>query len=81
MVVLTSSRDVVNIWRDTAALTVDPFVQQLMTTLAMSKKTQETRFRANPASFMHGEMSAASLLLKENPMHYAFYQLQMEWGK
>lgn len=81
MIILTNIRDVATAWKDTAALTFDPFVQQLMTTLGMSKKTQEMLFRENPASCVQGEDKAASLLVKENPMHHAFYHLQMEWVK
>lgn len=77
MIILTNIRDVATAWKDTAALTFDPFVQQLMTTLGMSKKTQETLFQENPAFFVQGDR-AASLLVKENPMHHAFYHLQME---
>ena len=81
MIILTSNRDVAAAWRDTAALTFDPFVQQLMKLLGMSKKTQDTLYREEPVKFMQHEKHSKSLLVKENPMHQAFYHLQMTWVK
>ena len=81
MIILTTNRDVATAWKDTRALTFDPFVQQLMTLLGMSKRTQNSLFREEPETFIHGEKRGESLLLKENPTHLAFYHLQMEWVK
>ena len=81
MIILTSNRDVAAAWKDTAALTFDPFVQQLMTLLSMSKETQKTLFKDEPETFMPAEKKSESLLLKNNPLHQAFYHLQMEWVK
>ena len=81
MIILTSNRDVAAAWKDTAALTFDPFVQQLMILLSMSKETQTILFKEKPETFMPIEKKSESLLLKKNPMHLAFYHLQMEWVK
>ena len=81
MIILISNRDIATTWRDTAALTFDPVIQQFITTLDISKKTQETLFRENPASMVQRENKFASLLVKEDPMHHAFCHLQMEWVK
>ena len=81
MIVLTSNQDVAAAWKDTAALTFDPFVQQLMTLLGMSKKTQDTLYRENPAELPQFEKDSKSLLVHENLMHQAFYHLQMKWVK
>ena len=81
MIILTSNRDVAAAWKDTEALTFDPFVQQLMSLLGMSKKTQDLLYKEEPETFMPVEKKSESLLLKENPTHQAFYHLQMEWVK
>ena len=81
MIILTSNQDVAAAWKDIAALTFDPFVQQLMTLLGMSKKTHDALFREEPGNFMQHEKDSKSLLVKENPLHQVYYHLQMIWVK
>ncbi|KAL2045752.1 hypothetical protein N7G274_002183 [Stereocaulon virgatum] len=80
-IILTSNGDVAAAWKDTAALTFDPLIKQLMTDLGMSETTQDTLHREEPERFMLGEKVFESLSLVENPLHQAFDHRQMVWIK
>ena len=81
IIILTSIRDVATVWKDTQALTFDPFVRQLMTLLGMSKQVQGILYQHEPENIVKDEKKAESLLVADNPFHKAFYHLQMDWVK
>ncbi|KAL8941935.1 MAG: hypothetical protein Q9216_001963 [Gyalolechia sp. 2 TL-2023] len=81
IIILTSIRDVVTVWKDTQALTFDPFVRQLMTLLGMSKQTQGILYKEEPEDLVIGEKQSTSLLINANPSKHPFYHAQMGWVK
>ncbi|KAL8695677.1 MAG: hypothetical protein Q9201_007988 [Fulgogasparrea decipioides] len=81
IIILTSIRDVATVWKDTQALTFDPFVRQLMTLLGMSEQTQATLYKEEPEDLVRGEKKQESLLVNANPFNHAFYHVQMGWVK
>ena len=82
IIILTKVRDVATAWKDTQALTFDPFVQRLMTLLGMSKKTQGMLYKEEPEDLLDGEKRSESLLVTANPSKTSFYHVQMgSWVK
>ncbi|KAL8952792.1 MAG: hypothetical protein Q9222_001296 [Ikaeria aurantiellina] len=81
IIILTSVRDVAAVWKDTQALTFDPFVRQLMTLLGMSKQTQGTLYKEEPEDIVKLDEKSKSLLVSENPFKHPFYHVQMGWVK
>lgn len=72
IIILTSVRDVVTVWKDTEALTFDPFVRQLMTLLGISKQTQGILYKEAPEDLVKGEKKSASLLITAISSKLAF---------
>jgi hypothetical protein len=64
------------VWRNTEALTIDPFVVGVLGAFGISKPTLAKIF-ADPRDLIHGEARAKSLLIHDNPNNKGY----MDWER
>jgi hypothetical protein len=80
-VVIGDTTDLAAVWRNTTALSYDPFVSRMLTAFGISKKNVNRVFHDNPASLIPQDLQKTSLLCIENPQEKCYMHLQSEWFK
>lgn len=80
-IVVRDTRQVSEMWRNTVALTFDPFVEGVFKAFGMPKAFVRTVFTERPASLISETDRSKSLLVKENPTGKCYVHLQSEWFK
>lgn len=66
------------VWRNTQALTIDPFVVGVLGAFGISQRTLRKIF-ANPRDAIHGDARKKSLLINENPQNKCYMDLERDW--
>jgi hypothetical protein len=79
-VILRDVQDVATVWRNTQALSFDPFVEAVLKSFGISRLTLVKIF-ADPRDLIHGEARNKSLLINENPHNKGYMNLEREWFK
>ena len=79
--VIRDIKDVTDMWKQTAALSYDPFVSGVFQAFGMSRKFVKVVFRNDPGSLVRNEARMSSLLLNENPQRKCYVHLQSDWLK
>jgi hypothetical protein len=77
-VILRDVQDVAAVWKNTQALSIDPFVVSTLGAFGISKPTLEKIF-ADPQEVISGEGRAKSLLINENPTNKVYMDLERDW--
>ncbi|KAJ4982873.1 hypothetical protein SVAN01_11636 [Stagonosporopsis vannaccii] len=79
-VVVSDTADLAAVWKNTTALSYDPFVSRMLTAFGISKANVEKSFQAKPSSFIP-ETHSDTLLVTENPRQKCYMHLQSDWFK
>ena len=79
-VVIKDIQNVAAVWRNTTALSFDPFVQAVMKAFGITPLSVEKVF-ADPRGLIHGEERSKSLLINDNPSNKAYMNLERDWFK
>jgi hypothetical protein len=69
------------VWKDSVALTFDPFIQKTMQIFGVSKFCIDRMFEKNPAQFVPEEAKATSMLCTPNPAKRCYSDCMREWLK
>lgn len=77
-VLLRDVQDVATVWKNTQALTIDPFVVGVLGAFGISKPTLVKIF-TDPRELIHGEAREKSLLINENPYKKGYMDLERDW--
>ncbi|KAI0412415.1 cytochrome P450 [Xylaria grammica] len=77
-VVIRNVQDVSAMWRNTEALSIDPFVVTTLRAFGISKPTLERIF-TDPRKLIRGEAQAKSLLINKNPHNKVYMDLERDW--
>jgi hypothetical protein len=79
-VVIRDFQDVAALWKNTTALTYDPFVEAVMKSFGIAPASVEKAF-AKPETLIHGEVRSRSLLINENPSEKPYIHIPSDWFK
>ncbi|KAF2188486.1 cytochrome P450 [Zopfia rhizophila CBS 207.26] len=80
-VVIRDTADLAAMWKNTTALSYDPFVSRMLIAFGISKCNVEKVFQSDPGSLMPKERKDCTLLHTENPRRKCYMHLQSEWFK
>ena len=80
-VVIRDTQQVSEIWRNTVALTFDPFIEGVFRAFGMPESFIKTVFTSDPAKLISDAHRSESLLASENPAKKCYVHLQSEWFK
>ena len=81
MVIVRTSQDISDIWKDTKALSFDSFIQDMFRGIGVSQKSYSRMFLDHPASFVYETEKSDALFVKENPLDKRYIDLQEGWIK
>lgn len=80
IVVIRDFQDVAAVWKNTTALSFDPFVMAVMKSFGIAPASVE-RIYAKPENLIHGDVRSKSLLINENPSQKSYIHIQSDWLK
>ncbi|KAI0509174.1 cytochrome P450 [Xylaria bambusicola] len=79
-IVLRDIQDVAVVWRNTQALSFDPFVKAVLGAFGISKNSL-FRIFADPRDLIDESVYESSLLIKKNPQNKGYMNLERDWFK
>lgn len=79
-VVIRDVPDVASLWRNTTALSFDPFVQAVFKAFGITPASIDKVFE-DPRGLIHGEAKSKSLLINDNPHNKCYMNLERDWFK
>ncbi|KAJ8132162.1 hypothetical protein O1611_g1458 [Lasiodiplodia mahajangana] len=79
-IILRDIQDVAIVWRNTQALSFDPFVKAVLEAFGISRDSL-MRIFADPRDLIEETSRKNSLLITKNPQHKGYMNLEREWFK
>ncbi|KAL1966180.1 hypothetical protein VTN77DRAFT_4732 [Rasamsonia byssochlamydoides] len=81
-VVIRNTADIAAVWKNTTALSYDPFTSRLLTAFGISPANVEKAYKHDPASLIRDDITREkSLLYNANPKKKSYIDLQSDWFK
>lgn len=77
-IILRDVQDVATVWRNTQALSIDPFVVLTLGAFGIGKPTLEKIF-TDPRDLIQGQARMKSVLINSNPNNKVYMDLEREW--
>ena len=79
-VIVRDVQDVADVWRNTIALSFDPFVEAVLKAFGISAVSCRKVF-SSPADLVHKDAHTTSLLINANPYNKCYMNLERDWFK
>jgi hypothetical protein len=80
-VIIREIQDVASVWKNTVALTFDPFVRNVMQSFGIPSAAVERIFQKDPGSLIPADVRSMSLLSTANLNRDCYHHLQSDWFK
>ena len=78
--VIRDVQDVAAVWRNTTALSFDPFVAAVLKAFGIAPASVRKVF-SDPKALIHGDARSQSLLISDNPSNKCYMNLERDWFK
>ena len=81
MIVVQSTQEVIELWKQTTAFTFEPFIAKLLETFGFNRQAVETMFHDDPGHLVLANAKCYALLSTANPKGQNYIKMQSEWLK
>ena len=81
MVIIQSTQEVATLWKQTAAFTFEPFVENIMRAFGINHRAVANMFHDDPAHLLLPNAQSSALLSIANPRGKSYFKMQSEWLK